>query len=181
MDPLSAIGLVSSLITFVEFSWKLVSGANEIYESANGVTTENLHIANVIEDLRRVTIEIDAKDIGNNARDQPLKQLAFNCHHLSEELLEILDKLKISEKNSRWKALKVKWDSMRQRSEIVSIRDRLAEYRSEIMLHLNAMMVYVYDLGNTFPIENTCLRLVPLFVHQWSAIDGENGVKEATA
>ncbi|KAE8440326.1 hypothetical protein EG329_008775 [Mollisiaceae sp. DMI_Dod_QoI] len=141
MDPVTAIGLASSLITFVDFSWSLVAGAHEIYTSVNGTTSEHDHINNVIEDLQELSDDLGTGALGDSKHEKALKRLAFQCSELSDELLGILRKLRVTEKNSKWKAIKAKWGSMRKRDEISSIRERLGEYRSQILLHLNMMLI----------------------------------------
>lgn len=44
-------GLVSSIITFVDFSWTIVRGAYDVHNSASGATEENVHIGHVPQDL----------------------------------------------------------------------------------------------------------------------------------
>ena len=44
MGPLSAIGLVSSVNTFIDFGYEVISAAREVGASATGSTTANDHI-----------------------------------------------------------------------------------------------------------------------------------------
>ena len=44
MDPITAVGLASSIITFVEFGFKLVDGAREIHLSTTGKTAHNAQL-----------------------------------------------------------------------------------------------------------------------------------------
>lgn len=37
MDPASADGLASSIMAFIDFSWKLVQGSYQVYNSATGL------------------------------------------------------------------------------------------------------------------------------------------------
>ena len=59
MDALAALGLVGNIITFVDFSWKLVAGARQIYESASE-TSDNSQslgvIATSIIELRKAIV-----------------------------------------------------------------------------------------------------------------------------
>lgn len=48
MEPLSAIGLASSLIALVNFSTQLAVGARQIYHAADGALDENSKLAEVI-------------------------------------------------------------------------------------------------------------------------------------
>jgi hypothetical protein len=102
--------LLASSITFIDFSWKLVNGANDIYESASGATKENDHISTVIEDLNRLTVDLGdgVQYLGDTSRDHALRKLTAGCHELSDELVAILSKLKVSERNPSWRTLKVK-------------------------------------------------------------------------
>ena len=47
MDPISAVGLASAILTFVELSAKLTRGTFEVYKSATGSSEGNLHFKNV--------------------------------------------------------------------------------------------------------------------------------------
>lgn len=94
MDPFSATGVASAIISSVEFSWGLVVGAREIYKSADGTTDEHAHIGKVISDLQDVTYDIEYYKLGNYKHEKSLRRLAFECAALSGELLNILKDLK---------------------------------------------------------------------------------------
>lgn len=44
LDPLTALGVASSIIQLVDFGRKLVSQTQETYHTANGATIENLTV-----------------------------------------------------------------------------------------------------------------------------------------
>ncbi|KUI62489.1 hypothetical protein VP1G_09611 [Cytospora mali] len=141
MDPVSAIGTASAILSFVQFSWELVAGAREIYKSADGNTDENARISKVISDLQDVTDSIEFDQLGTSKHEKALKRLASECSELGEELLFILKKLKWTDGNPKWSALRTKLNSMRKKDDIASIKERLADYRSQIVLRLNMMLV----------------------------------------
>jgi len=140
MDPVTAVGFASSILTFIEFSWNLISGTYEVYKSASGATTENAHISTVLNDLERVTDGLCTDVKGKTKHEKELCKLADKCHNLSQDLAKILKKLQVTEKNSKWQSLKVKWASMRNEKEVASIENRLDRYRSQILLRLNFML-----------------------------------------
>jgi hypothetical protein len=140
MDPVTAVGFASSILTFIDFSWSLVTGAYEVYKSTTGTTSENAHISTVIDDLQEITESLSSNVGGNAKHDKALCKLADNCHDLSQDLSKILQKLKVTEKNSKWQSLKVKWASMRKEKELASIEKRLDGYRSQIFIRLNIML-----------------------------------------
>jgi hypothetical protein len=140
MDPITAIGFASSILTFVEFSWNLISGTCEIYTSPNGSTSENAHISHVIKDFRKVTHGLDSDFEGNSRHEKALHKLASKCAELSQELLELLRRLKVKEGHSKWRSFQVKWASMRKHKDVESMESRLREYRSQILIRLNLML-----------------------------------------
>ena len=95
MDPLTAIGLASSIVQFVDFGTKLIGGAREIYFSTTGTTEENAS-------LELVTIEIRAWSSklvysGSSAQSDEGKaicSLATECQILSDKILELIIKAK---------------------------------------------------------------------------------------
>lgn len=139
MDPVTAIGLASAIITFVEFSWGLVQGAGDIYRSPTGSTQENASISTIIADLQEVAGNINTDIKGHGKHEEALVSLAKGCGDLSKELLQVLGKLK-TKSHSKREILKATLRSMRKEREIASIEKRLGEYRSEIVVRLNMVL-----------------------------------------
>jgi hypothetical protein len=141
MDPVTAVGFAASILNFIDFSWNLVQGTYEVYKSGSGATAENAQISTILEDLQEVTegLHSDLK-VGSKYAKQ-LSKLAKNCLDLSRDLTKILEKLRVKERNSSWQAVKVAWLSMRKEKEVASIEKRLGDYRSEIILRLNMMLL----------------------------------------
>jgi len=141
MDPVTAVGFAASILNFIDFSWNLVRGTYEVYKSASGAAAENAQISTILEDLQEVTegLHSDLK-VGSKYAEQ-LSKLAKNCLDLSRDLTKILEKLRAKERNSSWQAVKVAWLSMRKEKEVASIEKRLGDYRSEIILRLNMMLL----------------------------------------
>lgn len=140
MDPITAVGFAASILTFIDFSWNLVTGTYEVLQSAGGTTAENAHIGNVIDDLHAATAALKSRQLGRSEHEKALRQLASKCSNLSKELLCLLENLKVKGKNSAWKSLKAKWESMRKEKDISSMETRLSEYRSQILIRLNIML-----------------------------------------
>lgn len=62
MDPLTAIGLAGNILTFIDFSYKVISGVNKVLSAPNGMTPENERLSVLVEDLNVVTLDL-ATDI----------------------------------------------------------------------------------------------------------------------
>lgn len=139
MDPVTAIGLASAILTFVDFSWSLVRGADEIYRSPTGTSKENASVNTIIADLKEVTDGIDTDIQGHGKHEKALAALAKECEGLSKDLLQVLGKIRKKDGSKR-ATLKAALRSMTKEKEIVSIEKRLGEYRAEIVLRLNMML-----------------------------------------
>jgi hypothetical protein len=62
MDPITAINLVSSIISFVAFGKDLVKGAIKIHESQNGYLKENQNREFVADEIRRFNVILQSSD-----------------------------------------------------------------------------------------------------------------------
>ncbi|EFX03145.1 hypothetical protein CMQ_3074 [Grosmannia clavigera kw1407] len=81
MDPVTAIGLASSIIAFVDFGWKLIKGAKEIYDAADGTLEENRSREAVVLEMKRLTVQLVSPEhslLSGEERDLCL--LAGTCH-----------------------------------------------------------------------------------------------------
>lgn len=141
MDPLTAIAFAGTVLSFVDFSWKLLTGTCDVYRSSKGMTEHNAQISNVINELRSVTEDLHEAPSGNNKHEKALRQLGSKCSELGDELMGLLKELKRGDKkNSLWSSFRVKLVSMRKASEVEYMVEQLDEYRSEIMLRLTLLL-----------------------------------------
>jgi hypothetical protein len=139
MDPVTAIGLASSIVSFIDFSWSLVTGAKELYEAGRRTTKENARIRSIVNDLNEYAIDLAVGGAGASKHEKALRALANDCHSLSEELVKILQKLELT-KNSRWQSLKKTWAAMRKKEEVAAIEGRLEKYRAQMNTRLLALL-----------------------------------------
>lgn len=140
MDPITAVGFAASILTFVDFSWSLIKGSYEVYESANGTTTDHTRISTVLGDLDNITKSLQCDIKGSSPHLTDLKKLAVECAEVSQKLSKILEELKRKEGNKAWRSLEAKWKSMRKEKEIASIEQRLNTYRLQLLMRLNLML-----------------------------------------
>ena len=139
MDLLAAIGLATNILTFVDFSWKLLAGARELYQSSSGQTVEDAFIARNISELQRVVEDLDTDGTGDSVHEKVLQELASRCASLSSELVNLLDDLR-KKGHSKWGAVKGQLKRMRKKDEITNLQRRIDEYRSQILVRLALMM-----------------------------------------
>ena len=140
MDPISALGLSSNILTFIDAASKILAGTYEVYQSATGTTQENAHVDTVTEHLRDIAAKLDPNCVDKTAHGRALKDIAQKCETLAQDLLHLLLKLKITGKQSMWKSLTVTLKSMRKERVIAAMEKRLSEYQSLILLRLTMML-----------------------------------------
>ncbi|KAJ6112177.1 hypothetical protein N7523_008238 [Penicillium sp. IBT 18751x] len=139
MDPLTAIGLAGNIISFIDFSFKLLSGMSKVLESSNGMTPENANLSTLVEDLNSVANDLISDVPARTENEKKLCILATDCHALSGEISQTLKKLKIGDKKSKRQGMMVKIRSMRKEKDIEAIERRLHGYQSEILIRLHVM------------------------------------------
>lgn len=141
MDPLTAIGLASSIVQFVDFATKLIHGAKEIYVSATGSTEENDSLENVVSEMQRLAQKFHHPQTARQTEDErALSRLAAECKILSDQILGLLTSIRPkhvkSKREAVWAALKNKWNE-RDKQEL---EKRLKNCRSQLELQLNFLM-----------------------------------------
>jgi hypothetical protein len=141
MDPLTAIGLASNIVQFIDFSTKLIHGAKEIYDSATGATEENQRLENVTAEMQTLSLKLlTPQGVQQTEDERALSRLAAECKILSDHILALLKSIKPKDLNSKrqsvWAALKSKWNE-RERQEL---EERLKNCRSQLELQLNFLM-----------------------------------------
>jgi len=137
MDPVTAVGLASAILTFIDFGWEVASGAVGVYRSLDGTLDENARLGDVMDDLHLIAEDLKTGSPGKTPLDRALKKLAENCLDDSKELQDILQKLSVKGKRTAWKSLKASLASQLKSDQIKGLKRRLQESRSEILLHLN--------------------------------------------
>ncbi|KAL4786839.1 hypothetical protein BJX76DRAFT_365056 [Aspergillus varians] len=140
MDPLSAIGLASNILEFVEFGVQLCKGIHEVANSVTGLTAENEHINVSATDLKKLADELSTDLKGNSKQEAELVKLSGHCRDLSAELMNILSKLKAKKGDRLWSNVRAAWKSTVKGKKIVLIEKRLENYRAQIVMRLNVLL-----------------------------------------
>lgn len=142
MDPVSAAGFASSIITFIDFSFKLIQGSVTLYQSSTGATVENAKISSIVDELKDVTDAIAHPPTpqANGSHWPELRKLALECHAVSTELADMLETLKRKDDNKAWRSFECAWKSMRKSKEIAALEQRLNTYRVQLLLRTNLIL-----------------------------------------
>ncbi|KAH6721901.1 hypothetical protein BKA61DRAFT_700906 [Leptodontidium sp. MPI-SDFR-AT-0119] len=156
MDPLTAIGLASNIIAFVDFAGKLVSRGHEIYKSASGALQENVDINNIVTDLSLHVNKLkEANTItAPTQKEQQLQSLASKCSILAEEISQKLKKLNVDE-NAKMRGLRSIGKAFRSswgKKDLEEMMARLIAFRSEIQF---SILVSLKDDNDLIAIQQS--------------------------
>ncbi|KAF2734654.1 hypothetical protein EJ04DRAFT_564072 [Polyplosphaeria fusca] len=137
MDPLSAIGLASNVIQFVEFAGKLIGEAQEAYESAEGVSLRNANVENIANDLLSLHQQLkrDAcRTPGStaSAAEEQLQRLVAESTQIAEKLIQIVQGLRGGGHNRRWTSVRHALASAWKQKDITVLKARLGEIRQQL-------------------------------------------------
>ena len=143
MDPLTAFGLVANIFQVIDFSIKIFKKAWEINNSISGAPEENMSVEVVVKEMKKFSSKLIAPDASNFiGEDQQLSVLASECHSLSNDLVDLLEKIKAKDPKSKTQSV---WSALRAKiyeKEKESLQQRLDQCRSQFELQLSFMSRY---------------------------------------
>lgn len=137
MDPLSALGLASNIIQFVQFASKLIAESQEAYDSIDGVSQRNANLESIASSLIGLHQQL-AKDayrapgVELSAAEAQLQRLVTESVEISEELIRIVRGLKSDRGNKRWKSVRHAIITAWKQKDIAALQARLNEIRQQL-------------------------------------------------
>lgn len=153
LDPLTALGVASSIIQLVDFGRKLVSQTQETYHTANGATIENVTVGEIAKDINFLNRNLKEKTVSLEALgadDVALTDLATSSQKVAEDLLRILATLEVPKDATPWKRIHKAFKSTQKAREIREIESRLNKIQRQIDSHLHYMVKYVPSDSRSF-------------------------------
>ncbi|KAK4207371.1 hypothetical protein QBC37DRAFT_96295 [Rhypophila decipiens] len=134
MEAIVAIGLSSDILQFIEVTKKLVSSAEQIFK--HGGSLEYLELEKTAQRLRDVAERITFRELElDRGIDASLIGLCRDCISITNELLPILDSLKVGDDGRKWRsaqqALKARW----KKEEVDALERRLDRIGKTLTTH----------------------------------------------
>ncbi|KAF4996147.1 hypothetical protein FDECE_12572 [Fusarium decemcellulare] len=160
MDPLTAIGLVSNIISFIDFGAKVISGAVEIHETFSGdsagLTEENRSTLNVVREMRHFASKLQPPDQSQlTGNEKALCALAKECEVLSQQIVDLVEKLRPKGGKSKLASLKAAFRS--KRSEVKSRLDTIIESAKSDASKLEQLSNQINDCQKGVPVSSLSL------------------------
>jgi hypothetical protein len=134
METLAIIGLVGNIVQFLDFSGKLISKSTELYRSSEGALAEHIDVETVTNHL--VLLNGKLKNAATTTGDGALESLCISCGTAADKLLAALDKVKVKDKQHKWKSITKALRSVWSKEEIEDLERRLARLREELNFHV---------------------------------------------
>ncbi|RYO07784.1 hypothetical protein AA0121_g11571 [Alternaria tenuissima] len=172
MESLAAVGLAANILQFVHEARHLVSTSREVLGS--GTKEEYIELGLISKELRsrsaRIILPGNARDVPEGDDGNSLEALAVRCNEIADELLDILDALKLHNDRNKWRsflqALKTQWNddkigALRERLDRVAkaINARLADENNlGIYSRLNELLEINRRLESTRTVDILALR-----------------------
>ena len=95
MEALTALSLAAAVAQFIDFGFKIVGNAREIYGSLSGATEENQTLATAALEVQQLSKKlITPRSENPTEEEEALSALIADCRSLSGQLLNLLDKIK---------------------------------------------------------------------------------------
>jgi hypothetical protein len=149
MDPITALGVASSVVQLVDFTQGLIRSTYEIYKSPTGSSEASSDLASIAtslktlnEDLsqsvRRATVSTGNKPSNT---DLELLKLCRNCNGVANKLLSALQKLK-TQKSDVWHSFMGALHTVWKEKELSLLRDSLETYQWQISTRVNVSVRY---------------------------------------
>lgn len=137
MDPLTAIGLVSNILSFIDFGVQVVRGAREIYVSPSGLKDDNRSTEAIAREMKRFSAKLIPPDdeAAFSGEAKQLCILARECEDLSQQLLELLEKVK-PRSQSKFHSLLAAGKHQYYEKKKSELGRRLDECRNQLELQL---------------------------------------------
>ena len=108
MDPLTALGLASNIVHFVDFTSKLISTTQKLYVSSSGAKDEYLELESLARNIQDLAEHAKPRLGGVSEptilsiEDGTLLDLSDQCIEVSNQLLYLLESVKVKGQRRGW-------------------------------------------------------------------------------
>lgn len=142
LDPLTALGLASNIVQLITFTGSIISKSNEIANSAQGGTVENLELEAITANLQTLSSQIitprphhdegGRESASVRQATTQLRELCEGCSEISQELLEVIRQIGGRKRSKNWSSFRQALLSVWKEKKIEALSKRLERYRRQI-------------------------------------------------
>ena len=140
MEAIAAVGLASNIVSFVDFTCKLIAGAKTIYHSTSGLSEDNAVLDVIVTDLRRMSADLIKSPSQTSRNSSGLAALAAECEEIGKELSDALRDLKVKSRNRKWGSFQAALKEVWKDNRIAKLQKRLDALRTQVIACLLSEM-----------------------------------------
>lgn len=130
LDPLSAISLAGNIVSFIDFTSKILTESRRIYHSGTA-NPENLELEGIAERLYGFCVQFKP------TQDKEFKGLLEACEGVADELLQTIYALKPKDgRQKKWNSFCQVLASVWHKDKIRALQDRLGFLRDQVTFEL---------------------------------------------
>ncbi|KAE9367299.1 hypothetical protein N431DRAFT_444453 [Stipitochalara longipes BDJ] len=141
MDPWSILGIAASILQFVDVGYELLSGAKEVYCSAEGMNRQTAELRDLAKDIRRQNEQI-LSSYSLSKEEKAIKSLAERSLDIAKTLDTKLAKLVVPDntKFRRLQSAKVSFKVMIQQKDLEELKKRLLDLQNHVQQRLSIIL-----------------------------------------
>ncbi|OCK82825.1 hypothetical protein K432DRAFT_423847 [Lepidopterella palustris CBS 459.81] len=135
VDPISALGVASAVVTFVDFTSKLISRSRP----DGSKIAAKPDLALITKDLKDISDKLHdslSQDSSDRDNDKGLRQICFECSNDASLLSNALDRLRTNSKHRKWSSFRLALESIWAEKEIGELKERLDGFRQQLIIHI---------------------------------------------
>lgn len=170
MDPVTCLGVASAVVQFVDFTFEILSGAQQLYE--DGQLKVHEQTSKVVKDFSNLGKEMGlslrsakaARSLTKNEAE--LETICKDCSKLADEMATKLKKFQLTDKRNVWKSVGAVVKSIWSKKELDVMEKKLSQYRdmmdSRLLGSLSERVeqVLIYQYGQTKAINEHTREIV---------------------
>ncbi|PMD43771.1 hypothetical protein L207DRAFT_631816 [Hyaloscypha variabilis F] len=138
MDPITAIGFAANILSFIDYSAKVISASVDIYGSASGDSQDSRNSDVIAREMSRFAAKLQPPSNAQLAgEEKALCNLAMECEALAKRILDLLDKLKPKNRKSKSSSLVAGIKTKFYEGERRKLEEQLSNCRDQLDLQLN--------------------------------------------
>jgi hypothetical protein len=145
MEAVTAIGLASNIIQFIDVGYKVLKAAKELRASGKEASRHNTRLEFVTGEMKQFSLSIEQDALANGMTDdmKALLRLSSECQQCSDELLALLDKLKNRRSSSMLHSLRAAFRDARKHNEKAHLQENLNNLQKQMDFQLSKLARYV--------------------------------------
>ncbi|KAI0387132.1 hypothetical protein F5Y04DRAFT_77451 [Hypomontagnella monticulosa] len=142
MEALVAFGLAANIAQFIAIAGKTVEKTVELSTSRKTLLDENADLEKIVTDFLNVVPSIKSVKSESLEKDEKLQALAEEAKRIADNIQAKFDAIKARRaKRRRSEKLFATLKELRMKDDLNSLKHRLSDFRSEIVLHINLRLM----------------------------------------